>query len=428
MSSPSNYSLLWKHEELHPVTFTTDGSRVAAFGLGHLYMLDGRGKPLWKHDGMSPAAMTPDGSRVAGFGYDHVYILDREGEQLWKHGPISAIWMRAAMTPDGSRVAVASWGVVYMLDGVGKLLWKYELGGHEVWSVDITPDGGRLVVFDGNLYFLDGRGELLRMHEHEIVESVTMTLDGSRVAVVSSDYYERSSRGTLHMLDGLGESLWNYGPVESEVEVAITSDGSRVAAVSYEDGQLHMLDRQGHPLWKYGPPTDRVKSVAMTLDGNRVALVSDDDGHLYVLDGHGELLWKHTEEDRMVSIDMAPDGSLIATQSEPRKEGSLFKKERYSYHSCLFGVGVDNEVFQSADARPGKLASWYRLIRCSLGIHHGIWEYQTRNTCEQLLICPVHGHTRRRDHHRWETSEDKREMWRGRCRRCKHEREIHMQG
>ena len=62
--------------------------------------------------------------------------------------------------------------------------------------------------------------------------------------------------------------------------------------------------------------------------------------------------------------------------------------------------GVDDRQTLVAPP-PGPWAQTLQRIRCWFGHHHGKWEYRTRSDCDQVLLCPVHGPTRSRRHHRW---------------------------
>ena len=92
----------------------------------------------------------------------------------------------------------------------------------------------------------------------------------------------------------------------------MTQDGSRIAVVSYENGQLEVLNGQGELLWRYAS-TGWVRAFAISPAGNRVAVVSYEDGDLSVLGGDGELLRKRESVGRLWSLPEHQHWSLAWT-------------------------------------------------------------------------------------------------------------------
>jgi hypothetical protein len=64
------------------------------------------------------------------------------------------------------------------------------------------------------------------------------------------------------------------------------------------------------------------------------------------------------------------------------------------------GAG-DRQMSESDSPPPGPWARRLQRTRCWAGLHDGRWEYRTRSACDQVLVCPHHGSTRSRTHHRW---------------------------
>jgi len=150
------------------------------------------------------------------------------------------------------------------------------------------------------------------------VRALAMTPDGSRVAAGSYN-------GKVYMLDAEGGLLWSVqiGGSGSAI-MAMTPDGSRVAA-GYRGGKVYLLNSLGELLWSF-ETGHLVSDVAMTPDGSRVIVgtVTQSSGpqpRVYMLDGEGELLWSLEIDSNYPHISqfvaMTPDGSRVAVGSAP---------------------------------------------------------------------------------------------------------------
>lgn len=400
MKSRTSFGLAWKRDlASQSFAITPDAGRLAAGSEGHVFMLDGSGDLLWEreleyHATPLDVYMTPDGSRVAAsVEYDsELYMLDGSGHLLWEFNEGRGEVWAVAMTPDGSRVAAVS-DQVYMLDGSGELQWRYEAKEGFLGSIAIARDGSQVAAagWDGHVYMLDGRGDLLwKQRGTHGVGSVVMTPDGSKVVVVPRKY------GDMSVFDDRGRLLWKHGRVDGERLADMTPDGNRVGVVNYDSGQLEMLDDRGELLWTYGPP-GWVRCFAISPDGSRVAALSYEEGELSVLDSGGEVQWKsgpvgrlpYLPENQMWSLAWTRDGSGLAMGCWG---GVLFQYQE---------AARDHQTVESPSRPPGL---WPRALqggRCCVGLHHGRWEYRTRSGCDQILLCPDHGPTRSRTHHRW---------------------------
>ena len=192
------------------------------------------------------------------------------------------------------------------------------LGGHtgEVWSVMFSPDGTMLAsaggTFDNTVKLWDvGSDEpIASLEGHmDVVSSVAFLSDGTRLAARS----------------GITILLWN---VDSGDQItipeghALSSDGTRLAVVSEDDGTILLWDVDSGELitslerhenyWvnsvSFAPDGTRLASGAGSLDGTMLLLLWDvESGKLIAtLEGH-ENYWLRSET-------FSPDGTTLASR------------------------------------------------------------------------------------------------------------------
>ena len=192
------------------------------------------------------------------------------------------------------------------------------LGGHtgEVWSVTFSPDGKKLAsvggTFDNRVKLWDvASGEPIISLEGymDVVSSVAFLPDGTRLA----------ARSDITIL------LWD---VDSGDQItipeghALSSDGTRLAVVSEDDGTILLWDMETREIiatlerhenyWinsvSFSPDGTRLASGAGSLDGTMLLLLWDvDSGELIAtLEGHANY-WLRSET-------FSPDGTTLASR------------------------------------------------------------------------------------------------------------------
>ncbi|MGI6496161.1 MAG: hypothetical protein ACOX5G_08755 [Kiritimatiellia bacterium] len=210
-------------------------------------------------------ALAPSGSWVAAAGNLGLAVWRRDGTLLWEEcwaGERRAAPVLRAL--DEERLAIADGMLVRAVkasDGAG--LWR------------ITPDPS---------------GEILRL---------AASSDGSLLAACATT---RSGRIYL-VRDGriAGEAAIDAG------DVAVSPDGSRVAAIAGRD--LWMLASDGSPLWCYRGD-DLLRAPRFSPDGALLA-VGSELGSLTVLDAAGDIAFRR-DLGAIPSCAWTPEGDLVA--------------------------------------------------------------------------------------------------------------------
>ena len=347
--------------------------------------LDGQAPILWwieNHSSITSMAITPDWSYlVVGHGNGSTDYIDSDGTKLWSievFGRVSDV----AIAPDGSRVAVGYRGTVEsveLLEVEGRLvnqssnenlfdIEKASLTQGESRQNDsgraATPDGSRTAVKrrDRSIDYLDEQQNLLWSFDADgIVSDLAIAPDGSRVAF--------SAGNVVSVLDGKGNLIWSFEVKERVSKILLSSDGSRVV-VGSRDGSVYMLnggDEAKEPLKLFAPnaqprvsnfrtslsintveplwsfETQTFVKVAVTSNSSRVVVAELRFGGLTVLDGQGNLIWSiDTDDDEVVDLDVAPDGSRIVLalqiESSPNLSAFLLDSQGNTLRSFEFGA------------------------------------------------------------------------------------------
>jgi len=152
--------------------------------------------------------------------------------------------------------------------------------------------------------------------------------------------------------------LWSYKTGADVLSVSISSDGSYIAAGSYDD-KVYMFDREGNLLWSYKTGGD-VDSVSISSDGSYIAAGSVDN-KVYMFDREGNLLWSYktgykvwSVAYKVWSVSISSDGSRIVAGSWDkvylfdRKEKLLWSYEIGWIHSV--SISSDGSYIVAGDS------------------------------------------------------------------------------
>lgn len=297
----ANYKLLWSYEAPEPVkiaSISEDGSYVITNSYGSIYYINSEGELLWSYKiyGIQDIAVSSDGSYMAiGTWMDNISFLNSKGELLWRY-KTSGLFESVSISSDSNYIAVSDNSYtdmngighpdnfVYFFNKEGILLWKYFIRGYYnpyITSISVSSDDLYVAAGsdDGVIYFFDHKGDLLwRFDVGSQVWNVKTSTNGTYIAARSSD-------GNISFLNKDGKLLWryklyNYDPYEydrynsdSEYDIAITSNGNNLAALSYND--IYFFNKDGELLWKYYGEK-RVTKISVSSEGDYiVAALSD---------------------------------------------------------------------------------------------------------------------------------------------------------
>jgi hypothetical protein len=253
----------------------TTSNRIILFGRN--------GSELWNYTTLRAplaVAISPDSSRIyAGTDDRQVICLDRNGTVQWRRNTDAPVYS-LAVSGDSSTIAAAgtnpgktSWGTViypedlFLFDQDGSPLWKFQTGGPN--TVAISSDGSKIAVVGGkygNLYLFNKTGNIVNEHSfRETGSSLAMSKDAGLVVVGSLE-------GSLYGLNTSGKVAWNIRTPRLSRNVAVAGDGNSVA---FGNGRSIMISRQNGSVVLDYPTGTWISSVTMSDDGHAVGAISD---------------------------------------------------------------------------------------------------------------------------------------------------------
>ncbi len=196
-------------------------------------------------------------------------------------------------------------------EGTYVINWTFNTGG---WakSLSLSKDGRYLAAGSGdtNIYLLDMDGEKIWSHKTGgLVKNVAITANGSNVAA--------SSDTLIYYMDFKGKPAWRYDIGAKDASyIALSDSGMYTAAVSeYPDNKLFFFNQKGVLLWTY-KFRDPVVGLVLSADGNRLA-VATMYGNVYLFSRDGKIIWTYNIPTRLLSsLSMSPDASLIAATTK----------------------------------------------------------------------------------------------------------------
>ena len=339
---------------------------------GHAVLFNRSGEKLWdfRISSRLVAFATDHGSSrfVAGDSDGAVYFLDQSGELLSRTSLGSSVVSIALGGKPWVVGAVGDGNVAYVMDEQANLMWSHVEIGFEfgLFDVKTSTDGKRIVVgyphgsaaFDENgkrlLAFntylsgaetnpppsslsADGRlfvvastkpigtydwkpvlvwfdvdtGRQIRnatLNENEMVESLSMSEDGSLVAVSGS---VTDSYTFIYAFDSQGSLLWKHIDERREPyllvhsKILVSGNGLYVAAARQQSGifgggtnnGVVLFDNRGKVLWNY-TTSEYVLNIAVSENGEYVGAGSAT--KIYEFDRYGRLLWSIPSESRII--------------------------------------------------------------------------------------------------------------------------------
>lgn len=228
--------------------------------------------------------------------------------------PINAI----ARSPDGGRVvAVADWLISIWDLRSGKEIMTIEGVGRDLTSVEITPDGEHFIVGSDagvvSIFNMEtGRVEK-SFTSLPSISNITMLPDGKRLVVTSGasvSFYDLETGELLSQVQGkipTGSVVVTYGGI-------ISNDGTKMAYATFdyvtEAGTIHIVDlATGSEVLTLEGHKDRITSLALVPDGSMLLSGSlDNTVRLWDLETGEELFLRAEEWADAKVIVIASDG------------------------------------------------------------------------------------------------------------------------
>jgi hypothetical protein len=193
----------------------------------------------------------------------------------------------------------------------GTPAWNY-YSEKNVTGCAVSENAGEIIfsTFDGDLFYLDNEGALIKTLFHIGNGSlVEYSDDGSSGYVFSKTTKGNPLHPTVYHMDSQRKTDWDlYIPALSSA--AITPDG-KTAVVGTKIGgnsELIRLSSDGLIVWRY-PASWWVNDVSLSDEGNIVAALQND--QLLVFNENGQLLSNIPLKYHGSSVGVSPDGTLI---------------------------------------------------------------------------------------------------------------------
>ncbi|NMC75786.1 MAG: hypothetical protein GYA60_00580 [Candidatus Methanofastidiosa archaeon] len=281
----------WKYKASSWIISTSvsnDASYNAASALdGSIYFFDKSGKLLWTGNvghrvvSFSISETKPEITAVTG---ERVYIFNKSGKQLSEYKTVQGSYM--VINQAGDFIGGSSSNVYAIVYKDARPFWDYRTG-DKVNSVSLTSDGSTMAVAssDKSIYLLKSGFLLWKYDVQAPVISVATTPDASYVVCGSGSFDSKEGEGPkdfkVFLFDKNGNLLWDYKVGYTVSSVAITPDGSYIAVGSW-DKKVHIFSKSGEHLKEF-KTEGNVLSVAITPDGQKV-FAGSTDANVYFLD------------------------------------------------------------------------------------------------------------------------------------------------
>ncbi|KCZ72984.1 hypothetical protein ANME2D_00043 [Candidatus Methanoperedens nitroreducens] len=237
-------------------------------------------------------------------GGNKVYFFNRQGKRLFKSND-----SRFSISSDGSYIVSEGYEFfslsfkVVCFNRVGSILWSYKL--KYISSISISSNSLYIVV-EGHdtVYFFNRDGELLWSYKMiGWAHSISISSDGSCIAAGSYD--RKTKNGKVYFFNKDGTLLWHYNFTYRIQTISVSSDGSYIAIAV---GSKGIFEFSVNPLQK--------------LSRLLMKKTSDEDkpeyNEVYFFNQEGILLWSHKIDYKIYNVMVSTDGSFVTVKGHDK--------------------------------------------------------------------------------------------------------------
>ncbi|MCK4392154.1 PD40 domain-containing protein [Candidatus Bipolaricaulota bacterium] len=288
---------------------------------------------LQVYEAVSPAAeFIPVRAEIA-FVSDRsgIFVADSSGENL-QNLTNTRVDGQPTWSPDGREIAFTSLreGVLkrqlYVMNADGSNVRRLTTLDRHVGSPTWSPDGGKIAfIADFNVYVVNRDGTSIQNLAPGY--DLTWAPEGRKIAFKSNKLSSGLTDIWCINVDGTGLQNLTNDPGAYDFVPSWSSDGTKIAFVSYRDGdyEIYVMNADGtkqrnltnHRASDYEP--NRNWGPMWSPDGTKIAFVSNRDGNweIYVMNADGSDVRRITDHPASDGDPYwSPDGKLIAFVSE----------------------------------------------------------------------------------------------------------------
>ena len=250
-------------------------------------------------------SISADGSYLVALTHgDKVYLFHKSSSTpVWTY---SAGWTDTVkISADGNYIVVGGENLWLFGKDDNTPVWENDIG--TIYSVAVSSDGSYIAAANGDdkvLLFGKSSSVPIRTYNIDAPERVSISADGQYIAVGTW-----SSDDSVYLLDkDSSVPIWRYSTDDDVWSVAISADGSHVAAI---DNRLYLFgNMENRPIWTFG--TSYIYgAVAISSDGSRVA-VAESEGVHELTENDNAPLWTFEPWAPMDSVAISSDGKYVA--------------------------------------------------------------------------------------------------------------------
>jgi PGF-pre-PGF domain-containing protein len=218
---------------------------------------------------------------------------------VWRYYDSIAV-DKVSTSSNGEYSAISTTAGIEFLDGSGNVQWSKAVG--YVNSISLSSDGSYLAVGADSAYLYDRSGNLKWNYgTGRGVEGVAVAPGGSYVAI--------GSYTDVYLVGINANTIWKKTVCSQISDIAISSDNNYIAIASSDC--VTVFDSSGNVVANYKAGGS---SISVSTTGTYTAVGSKDSNLYFFFDKLGNY-WKFSTADKVVSVSLASDGNVVVLAS-----------------------------------------------------------------------------------------------------------------